>query len=140
MDFSSSNSEKRIDNITKDKDSNIIKIIKGSIISIIISLLFLTVYAILLSTTNISEDSMETIVIIISGISILIGSSLSTKKLKKQGMINGGIVGLIYMMFLYLLSSIILMNFKMNLNTIIMLATGILAGMIGGIIGINMKV
>lgn len=140
MDFSSSNSEKRIDNITKDKDSNIIKIIKGSIISIIISLLFLTVYAILLSTTNISEDSMETIVIIISGISILIGSSLSTKRLKKQGMINGGIVGLIYMMFLYILSSIILMNFKMNLNTIIMLATGILAGMIGGIIGINMKV
>lgn len=139
MEFSKSSNEKRFDNSTKE-NKNMIKIIKGSIISIILSMIFMMFYAILLSNTNISEDTMETVLIIISGISILIGSSLSTKKLKKHGMLNGGIVGLIYMIFLYILSSIILMNFKLNSNTIIMFATGVLTGMIGGVIGINVKI
>lgn len=139
MEFSKSSNEKRFDNSTKE-NKNMIKIIKGSIISIILSMIFMMFYAILLSNTNISEDTMETVLIIISGISILIGSSLSTKKLKKHGMLNGGIVGLIYMMFLYIVSSIILMNFKLNLNAIVMTSVGILTGMIGGVIGINVKI
>lgn len=139
MEFSKSGNEKRFDNSTKE-NKNMIKIIKGSIISIILSMIFMMFYAILLSNTNISEDTMETVLIIISGISILIGSSLSTKKLKKHGMLNGGIVGLIYMMFLYIVSSIILMNFKLNLNAIVMTSVGILTGMIGGVIGINVKI
>lgn len=139
MEVSNSNNEKRFDNFTKDR-SNIAKIIKGSFIAIILSMIFMTIYAVILSTTNISETTIRTVLIVISGISILIGSSISTKKVKRRGMINGGIVGLIYMLFIYFLSSVILMNFKINVNTIIMITTGILAGMIGGIIGINMKI
>lgn len=139
MKISSLNKEKRTENISKE-NNNILKNIKSSIIAIIISLMFMTVYAVLLSTTDISENSMGTVLIVISGISILIASSLNTRKLKKKGMLNGGIIGLIYMIFLYILSSIILMNFKLNSNTIIMFATGVLTGMIGGVIGINVKI
>lgn len=121
-----------------ESNKNIIKIIKGSIISIIISLILLLIYAILLSYTNISETTMTPVVITISGISILIGSTISSLKIKKQGMLNGALVGLIYILFIYILSSILLTGFGINTKSIIMIAVSAVTGMIGGIMGVNL--
>lgn len=119
-------------------NKNVIKVIKGSLFSIIISIIFLLIYASLLTYTNISETTMTPVVITISGISILIGSSISSFKIKKQGMLNGALVGLIYMLFIYILSSILITGFMVDTNSIIMIAVGMVAGMIGGIIGVNL--
>ena len=137
MNISNIASGKKIEDISKDKSS--VKIIKGTVISIILSLIFLTIYAALLSYTSISESTMVPVIITITGISILIGSSISSMHIKKQGMLNGALVGLIYMLTIYILSSIFLSSFEININSIIMIAVGIVTGMIGGIIGVNMK-
>lgn len=119
-------------------DKNIIRIIKGSAFSILITLILLFIYAILLTSTNIPESTMSVVVITITGISILIGSSISSFKIKKRGIVNGGLVGLIYIITIYLISSIALMGFSMNITSIIMLIVAIVIGMIGGIIGVNL--
>ena len=119
-------------------DKNIIRIIKGSVFSILITLILLFIYAILLTSTNIPESTMSVVVITITGISILIGSSISSFKIKKRGIVNGGFVGLIYIITIYLISSIALMGFSMNITSIIMLTVAIVIGMIGGIIGVNL--
>lgn len=119
-------------------NKNIIRVVKGSGFAIVISLILLLIYASLLTSTNISETTMTPVVITISGISILIGSSISSFKIKKQGMLNGALVGLIYMILIYLLSSILLAGFTLNMQSIIMIIVGALAGMIGGIIGVNL--
>ena len=137
MNISNIASEKKIEDISKDKSS--IKIIKGTVISIILSLILLTIYAALLSYTSISESTMVPVIITITGISILIGSSISSMHIKKQGMLNGALVGLIYMLTIYILSSIFLSSFEININSIIMISVGIVTGMIGGVIGVNMK-
>ena len=119
-------------------DKNIIRIIKGSAFSILITLILLFIYAILLTSTNIPESTMSVVVITITGISILIGSSISSFKIKKRGIVNGGLVGLIYIITIYLISSIALMGFSMNITSIIMLIVAIVIWMIGGIIGVNL--
>ncbi len=119
-------------------DRNIVRVVKGSIFAILITAIFLLIYAILLTSTNISENTMTAVVITVSGVSILIGSSISSFKIKKQGIINGALVGLIYITALYLLSSIIFVGFELNLSSIIMLVVSIITGMIGGIIGVNL--
>ena len=119
-------------------DKNIIRIIKGSVFSILITLILLFIYAILLTSTNIPESTMSVVVITITGISILIGSSISSFKIKKRGIVNGGLVGLIYIITIYLISSIALMGFSMNITSTIMLTVAIVIGMIGGIIGVNL--
>ena len=119
-------------------DKNIIRIIKGSVFSILITLILLFIYAILLTSTNIPESTMSVVVITITGISILIGSSISSFKIKKRGIVNGGLVGFIYIITIYLISSIALMGFSMNITSIIMLIVAIVIGMIGGIIGVNL--
>ncbi len=138
MNISNFTSAKKIEDVTKEKNKNIIKIIKGSIISIVITIIALTIYAAVLSYTNISESTMIPVILTITGISILIGSSMSSISIKKQGMINGGLVGLIYILFIYILSSIISTGFSLNMNAIIMILVAIVTGIIGGIIGVNL--
>ncbi len=121
------------------KTNNILRILKGSFISIIFTLVLIFIFSIILTYTNISESVITPVIIVISAISILIGSSISTMKIKKNGLVNGLFVGLIYMLLIYLISSIINTGFALNTNSIIMILSGIVAGIIGGIVGVNIK-
>ncbi len=118
---------------------NVIRIIKGSITAIILTLILLLIFALLLTYTKLQENLINPVIIVISGVSILIGSSISTLKINKNGLLNGSLVGLIYIITIYLISSIILANFKINLYSTIMIFVSIIMGMIGGIIGVNLK-
>ena len=122
-----------------ENGNNIKKVIKGSAFSIIITLIGLLIYSIILSYTSVSESTIPTIVITITAISILIGSTISTSNIKKNGIINGMFVGLIYIAIIYLLSSIVTGNFLLNITSIIMIITSVLTGALGGIIGVNKK-
>ena len=138
MEIAKKNNEKKKETITKE-NSNISYIIKGSVVSIILSLILLTIYATVLANTDVSEDTITLVVTVTTGISILVGSSMSTKKIKNKGLINGCFVGLIYMLTIYIASSIISGTFALGQSSIIMMIVGILTGMIGGIIGVNIK-
>ena len=83
-------------------ENNIIKILKGSAISIIITLIGLIIYSIILSYTSVAETKMPVTIIIISAYRILIGSTLSTSNIKKNGILNGILVGGIYIAILYI--------------------------------------
>lgn len=127
------------ENNIRETGENIKKILKGSAFSIIITLIGLLIYSIILSYTSVAESTMPTIIIIITGISILIGSTISTSNIKKNGIVNGMLVGLIYITLIYLLSSIITGKFSLNTNSMIMIITSVLTGALGGIIGVNKK-
>ncbi|MBE5819906.1 MAG: TIGR04086 family membrane protein [Clostridiales bacterium] len=130
-------------NIGKEENDfsnfNFINILKATGVAIVFTIILLFIYSIILTYTNTPEASIPTVIIIITGISILIASQMATRKLKKNGIINGGVVGLIYILGIYLISSIITGNFGFDLQSIIMCITSILVGCLGGIIGINMK-
>lgn len=118
-------------------NKNLINIIKGSTISIIVTLVLLFVFSLILTYTKLQESIIVPVVIIITAISILIGSSISSLKIRKKGIINGALVGLIYILTIYLLSSITGSGFSLNITSIIMMISSVIAGIIGGIIGVN---
>lgn len=119
--------------------NNIIKILKGSILAILISIILLVIFAIVLTYTNFNENMTPAVIIIITAISILIGSQITTSSIKKNGILNGIVVGLIYVLFLYLMSSTISKNFSLNNYAIIMIAVSVAIGGLGGVIGVNRK-
>ena len=122
-----------------ENENNIKRIIKGSIFSIVITLIGLLVYSIILSYTSVSESTMPATIIIITAVSILIGSTISTSNIKKIGIVNGVLVGIIYIAIIYLISSIVTGNFLLNTNSIIMVIASTLTGALGGIIGVNKR-
>lgn len=113
-----------------DNKSNLINIGKGILLSYIITFVLLFVLSILLTYTKLAENTISPIIIVITIISILIGSSIASSKIKKKGIINGGIVGFIYISLLYLLSSIVEVGFSVNIYAIIMITLSILSGML----------
>lgn len=117
----------------------LIQLSKGIITSIILTLLLLFIFALLLTYTDVKESTIPTVTILITAISILVGSSISTIKLHKNGLLNGGIIGFIYVFVLYIISSIVHSGFTLNVFSIIMIIAAIIAGMIGGIMGVNIK-
>lgn len=119
--------------------NNIKKILIGSLISFAITIIGLIIFACLLTYTSIQESTIPTVTIIITAMSILIGSTIVMSTQKKNGIINGAVIGLIYILAIYLLSSIIEKDFSINTNSIIMIVSCGLAGAIGGIIGVNKK-
>ncbi|MBR3324948.1 MAG: TIGR04086 family membrane protein [Clostridia bacterium] len=123
----------------KAKKNNLVCVIKGILISILSSLLLLFFMSIILAYSNTSEAVIPVAIIVISSISILMGSAFSTKSIMKNGLINGAIVGCVYILILYLLSSIIMVGFNLNMKSLIMMLVSIVIGMTGGIIGVNIR-
>lgn len=125
--------------VNENNSNSIFDILKGTAISIVATLILLIIFSAILTYTSTNESTMPAVIIIVSGLSILLGSQLATAKIKKNGIVNGILVGGLYFAFLYIISSIVSKNFSMNNYSIIMMATSILLGGLGGIIGVNKK-
>lgn len=127
-----------LDNNIKEK-SKFIDVLKGSITAIVITLISLVIFSTVLANTNINENTIIPVIIAVTAISILIGSIISVSKISKKGLLNGALVGLIYITIIYLLSSLVNGNFSFDFNSLIIIISAIIAGMFGGIIGVNLK-
>lgn len=112
-------------------------LLKGIICSILLTVVFIIVLSILISTTSLPEKIIIPAIIVISTFSIMIGGFIVSKNKKENGLINGAIVGGINMLCIYILSCFITLDFSITLNSIIMIFAGIIGGMLGGIIGVN---
>lgn len=124
----------------KDDKQEILKALgKGLLISFVMTILILLIFSIILTFTNISEKTIVPVIIISTAISILIGSSISNIRIKKNGILNGALIGGGYILILYLLSSILNARFNLNIQSIIMISAGVVFGILGGIIGVNKR-
>ena len=123
--------------IQNAKENNqLINVFSGTIKSFIITFILIIILSAVLVNTNISEDIISPGIFVITCISILVGAMSS---IRKNGIIYGGIVGIAYILAIYLLSSILGGEFCLSMNSLILIILSILSGMLGGIIGVNIK-
>lgn len=128
-----------MENLQINENKTIKNIIKGTGIALITTVILLLIFSIILTYTNIDEKVINPVIMIVTAISILLGSSLGNIKIKKNGLINGGIIGAIYIITIYLISSILNWKFSLNIQSIFMILIAIVFGILGGIIGVNRK-
>lgn len=114
-------------------------VLKGILAAYIITIPAFMLFALILSNTDFPQKLVSPAVIITTIISVLTAGSVSTKGVRNKGWLNGGIVGFIYMLVLYMISSLVFKDFAINKYVITMSLIGILTGAIGGIVGINIK-
>lgn len=120
-------------------ENTVTNIAKGVGISLLTTFILLLIFATMLTYTEISETIINPVIIIITAISILIGSSIGNIKIKKNGLLNGALIGGIYIVTIYLISSILNWKFGLGMQSIIMIGIGMIFGILGGIIGVNKK-
>lgn len=111
--------------------------VREIIFSVLLSLLLIFILSVIISETSVSENIITPAIIGITSVSLMIGAFRISKCKKEKGILNGCILGMIYMIILYLISSFSNFEFTLTINSIIMIFLGILGGAIGGILGVN---
>ncbi len=124
---------------TLNEKVNFLTIVKGILISYLITIPLFIIFAFVLTYTSFPEKYISPVVLITTVISVIAAGSIISRNARNRGWLNGAAVGILYMILLYLLSSIVFRDFGVNRYVLTMLVIGILAGAIGGIIGINLK-
>ena len=116
-----------------------IEIVKGIGIALVTTLICLLIFSAFLTYTSLNEQCIEPVILLITGLSILLGSFLGNLKIRKNGMLNGGLIGVIYLLILYLISSFLNWQFDLNIQSVIMIVVGAICGVLGGVLGVNKK-
>ncbi len=122
-----------------DEHVNLLRVIKGLLLSFLITLPCFLAFALFLTYTDFPEKYTFIAVLITTVISVLTASAYSTRNVRSKGWINGCAVGVLYVAVLYLASSIIFMNFAVDVQVLLTVVIGAIVGCLGGIFGINLR-
>lgn len=106
------------------------------------SLIWLAAGALLLSFMlhfgNMQENELGTYALIVHAASALAGGFSSGRRSERKGWYNGGLLGGIYGI-LVIIVSFLAENASMSWNSLLMLGAVLLAGALGGMVGVNLK-
>ncbi len=134
---------KKIFPVSRKSDSqrsfSISLLLKGIVFAFLFSLLCFLILSIILSFTSISESIIKPASYIVMIVSIVIASGYVAQRVNKKGWIHGGVTGLLYILVLTIIGYFTGGGFIFDQLLISRILLGIVAGSIGGILGINLK-
>lgn len=111
-------------------------LVKGTIISVVVSLVGILLFALVLKFIDISDNVIRIVNQVIKVLSILLGVRSTLKVCPTKGLFKGIIVGILYTIFAYVIFSFLSTSISFDLTTLIDLLFG---GIMGGICGIIMN-
>ena len=114
-------------------------IFRSVAISITLTIILLLISALILWLFEITDSIIPLFVQIIRLLSILAGSILCTTSIKHKGWIFGGICGLVYILLSTIIGALFFDDFSLTNIIISDIIFAIGVGIIGGIIGVNIK-
>ena len=107
------------------------------LISFFITLIGISLVSVIFAYTNINDRHLQTFVFGIILLSVLIGATILSRRIKQKGLIFGGIFGIIYCLLIYLASSIAYTGLFVSSTLVMYILICFLSGIVGGIIGVN---
>ncbi len=116
-----------------------INVLKSILLAFALSILLLLIVTLILTFTPIKEDNIPLLTTAIMIISIAAGSIYMAIKAQEKGWLNGGIVGILYFVILLFLNYLFIKPFIFDIYTIGKFFISLAAGVIGGMIGVNIK-
>lgn len=114
-------------------------ILKGTIIAFVFSLICFLVLALILSLSNITENIIKPTSYIVMIISVVLAGGYVARRAHRNGWMYGATTGCVYIIILTLLGLFNGGQFAVNQILISRFFIGIIAGAVGGALGINLK-
>lgn len=116
----------------------VFEIVKANIIALIVALIAILVSALIVKIFTVSDGAIPIINQVIKSVSIFIGCLISLKK-PNNGWLRGLICGFIFMWLSFVVFSALDNNFVFGLSLLNDSVLGAAAGMISGIIAVNIR-
>jgi putative membrane protein (TIGR04086 family) len=112
-------------------------LLKATALALIFSVILLFVAALVLYFTAVSEKITPYVVFGISLVAILWSSSFAGRKIGARGWVNGGAVGILYVVIMLVIGLLVLDNFTFSWNFFTKIFLGFIFGAAGGMWGVN---
>lgn len=119
------------------RDSAWIISLKGVLLALLFSLVALMLIALALYLTELPEKIALYLVYGVSIAAILWGSAYAARRIGARGWLNGGIVGLAYVLLVLGIGSIIVEDMSMGWSLAVKIFLGFVLGAMGGMWGVN---
>ncbi len=111
--------------------------LKGILLALVFSLVMLLVIALVLYLTALPEKVASYLVYGVSIAAILWGSAYATRRIGTRGWLNGGIIGVIYVLLMIGGGLIIVDDMAIGWSLAVKIFLGFVFGAIGGMWGVN---
>lgn len=117
----------------------VLDILKGALISVIISLICILIFAFFIKIIGISDSLILPINQVIKFVSIFFGVKVSLKKNKEKGFLKGLIIGFVYTLLAFAIFSILSKNFCFDKSLFNDVLFGTIGGILCGILLVNLR-
>lgn len=118
----------------------LLSVLKGSIIAVSFSLVFILIFALLIKLFNISDSVITPVNQVLKIISIFLGCLFALKKFPQRGLITGALIGIVYTIIAFLVFSALGRTFSLNLSLLNDIAFALIIGALCGIFLVNKKI
>jgi putative membrane protein, TIGR04086 family/integral membrane protein, TIGR04097 family len=119
--------------------NGVIPVLKALVLGYLFSMVLFAVLGFLMLVTNLRESVMRPAVLVITLVAMLLTGMQAAKKSSVRGFVIGGVAGLLYMLFLYLIAVLAFSSVPFNLNVLIRFLYAFVAGAVGGVLGRNIS-
>ncbi len=130
---------KEVETQEAEKPKLWLNILKGSLVSLAISLVLILIFAFFIKYVAVPESAIKPINQVIKGISLLVGTFIALKKSSQMGLVSGLLIGLSYTILAFVVFSILDGNFEFSKTLVNDLLFGGIIGGICGVIAVNFK-
>ncbi|HZJ82855.1 MAG TPA: TIGR04086 family membrane protein [Clostridia bacterium] len=117
---------------------DVMVILKSSLIAIILTLVCFLLFAVIIKIGGMKETIIPPVVQVILTISIASAGFIAARASQKMGWMKGAITGLVYVLWAFIISSLFGSDMPMGSLVLSNILLGIIAGAVGGIIGVNL--
>jgi len=131
--------QKKRDVMEKQGEQSWTCMAKGMAIAYGITCIFFIAYGLILTYTNVSEQSLPMVALVCTALSSAVAGYDWAKCRKKKGLVMGLAAGLLYALILFLVTALASDAFTMGMSKIMTLIVALAGGGIGGIFGVNGK-
>lgn len=115
-------------------------VLKGSLVSVSVSLVLILIFALLIKFLNIPDGAIQPVNQAIKIISILFGVIAALKNFPQKGLLTGALIGLIYTILAFMFFSLLSGQLIINASLFIDVVFALLIGAMCGIFFVNRKV
>lgn len=105
-------------------------IFKGVLCAVISTLVFVLLFALIVKWANLGDGVIKPVMQVIKVVCIFAGVAVALKHAKSKGWLYGGIVGILYMIFTFLIFSLLDGNFTIGFGALSDLLFQTLAGVV----------
>lgn len=117
---------------------DIIDLLRGTIIAVIVSLILVLIFALIVNLVDVGENIIVPVNQVIKIISVFTGCFIGIKN-RSKGVVKGALIGLLYTVLSIFVFGIISKEINFKLMNLIDAAFGIVAGIVSGILSVNLK-